>query len=232
MKDLKGSPLDLRPRPKISFLQSLIMSTETEKAGAPPDDVGLTSIPANESHEFKELTVSKSGVMGNLKICPAGSQTATFFIDVSFYTPSKADITLHSGSDSRGKVVGVVDLKKFAGHYEVAIGDLSGKEELVWEPLEVVQYWASRHGFEAEFGDQGVKEFIWRHPGERLSDHPGDMELVKEENPDYVLAQYVKAGTHSWKSRGNLLIREGYGEEWELMVILTALALVVVKSRR
>lgn len=179
----------------------------------------------------KELVVYKTG-FSNLKLCPAGSETAAFFIDTALNTPGKTDITLYSGGDSHGKVLGVVDLKRFAGHYEVAVGDPSIDRDLVWEPLEVVKYWASRHGFESEFGDEGVRSFLWRHPGEKLADHPGDMELVEEEKPDYVLAQYVKAGTHSWKSRGNLLVREGYGEAWELMVTLTAMALVVVKSRR
>jgi hypothetical protein len=207
------------------------MSIDTEKAGAPPDDVGLTSIPAAESHKFKEFVVYKTG-LSNLKLCTAGSETSAFLVNTALYSPGKADITLHAGGDSHGKVLGAVDLKKFAGHYEVAIGDPSTDKEVIWEPLEVVQYWASRHGFESEFGNDGVKYFLWRHPGERLSDHPGDMELVEEDNPDYILAQYVKAGTHSWKSRGNLLIREEYGETWELMVTLTAMALVVVKSRR
>jgi hypothetical protein len=207
------------------------MSSKTEKAGAPPDDVKLTSIPATDSHKFKEFVVYKTG-LSNLKLCPAGSETPSYLVDTALYTPSKADITLYAGGDSRGKVHGAVDLKKFAGHYEIALGDPSKNKDIAWEPLEVVQYWASRHGFDSEFGEEGVKGFLWRHPGERLSDHPGDMELVEEESPDHVLAQYVKTGTHSWKSRGNLLVREGYGETWELMVILTAMALVVVKSRR
>jgi hypothetical protein len=207
------------------------MSTDTERAGAPPDDVGLTSIPAHESHKFKELVITKTG-FSNLKLSSAGSENAKFFIDTALNTPGKADITLHTGGDSQGKVLGVVDLKRFAGHYDVAIGDPSVDKDLVWEPLEVVKYWASRHGFESEFGDKGVSSFLWRHPGEKLADHPGDMELVEEDKPDYALAQYVRAGTHSWKTRGNLLIREGYGEAWELMVTLTAIALVVVKSRQ
>jgi hypothetical protein len=207
------------------------MSNDTEKAGNPPDDVGLTSIPATDSHKFKEFTVYKTG-FSNLKLCPAGSETATHFADTALNTPGKPDITLYSGDSAHGKTLGVVALKRFAGKYEVALGDPHVDKELVWEPLEVVEYWASRHRWEFEFGEGEVTSFLWRHPGERLADHPGDMELVEEEKPDHVLAQYVKAGTHSWKTRGNLLIRDGYGEAWELMVTLTALALVVVKSRR
>lgn len=207
------------------------MLNDIERAGAPPDDVALTSIPAADAHKFKEYVVYNTG-FSNLKLCSAGSEEAKVFVNTALNTPGKADITLHAGGDSHGKVLGVVDLKRFGGHYEVAIGDPKVEDELVWEPLEVVQYWASRHGFESEFGDEGVTAFLWRHPGEKLADHPGDMELVEEEKPEYVLAQYVKAGTHSWKTRGNLLIRDGYGEAWELMATLTAMALVVVKSRR
>lgn len=207
------------------------MPTNTETAGAPPHDVSLTSISAAESHKFNELIVYKTGI-SNLKLSRAGSETSVFFVGTALFSPNKVDITIHDGGDSHGKVLGVVDLKKFAGHYEVALGDPSTDKEVTWEPLEAVQHWTSRHGFESDFGKEGVKSFLWRHPGERLADHPEDMELVGEDNPEYVLAQYVKAGTHSWKTRGNLLIREGYGETWELMVTLTAMALVIVKSRR
>ena len=52
------------------------------------------------------------------------------------------------------------------------------------------------------------------------------------EEEDEVLAVYeAKGGEHGWKSKGRLLIKEGGGEQWELMVILTAMALIVSKRR-
>jgi hypothetical protein len=96
-------------------------------------------------------------------------------------------------------MLGFVDLKKFAGHHEVGLGD--PKLELgsvVMESLDVVPHFASRHRFEHELRKDGRKAFMWKHPGERLSEHPGEMELAQEDDEDLVLAQYVQAETHSW----------------------------------
>jgi hypothetical protein len=69
-----------------------------------------------------------------------------------------------------------------------------------------------------------------------LAENRDDLELLVEdeerEDEDEVLAVYeAKGGEHGWKSKGRLLIKEGGGEQWELMVILTAMALIVSKRR-
>jgi len=205
-------------------------SAEESKA---PDSL-LTPIHPEDTKNFKELQLSKSG-LSSLQIDGKDSGHGQYFIDTSLYTPSKKDITLHVGHDSRGKVLGDVDLKNFGGHYTIELGD-PNVDAVVLEELDRVKGWSSRHQFHFNRGGKGRENFVWRHRGENLAENRDDLELVFEdeegEEEDEVLAQYERnGGAHGWKSKGRLLIREGGGEQWELMVILTLAALIVSKRR-
>ncbi|KAE9380817.1 hypothetical protein N431DRAFT_433056 [Stipitochalara longipes BDJ] len=186
-----------------------------------------------DATQFKELQIAKSGLSGLHIASKDGRQQ--FYIDTSLYSPSKKDITIHAGKDSKGKVLGDVDLKNFSGHYTVELGD-PHVEPVRLEELDRVKGWSSRHQFEFEFAGRERDVFMWRHRGRDLSENRDDLELVLEdeerEEEDEVLAVYeAKGGEHGWKSKGRLLVKEGGGEKWELMVILTVLALIVSKRR-
>jgi len=73
---------------------------------------------------------------------------------------------------------------------------------------------------------------VWRHPGQSLAENRDDLELVLDPGDDeeeVLLAQYLKG--HGWKGKTILRVREGGGEKWEIMVVLTLLALLVTKNR-
>ena len=205
-------------------------STEEDNA---PESL-LTPIHPEDTKNFKELQISKSG-LSSLQINGKDSVHEQFFIETSLYSPSKKDITLHAGHDSRGKVLGDVDLKNFGGHYTIEVGD-PNVDAVVLEELDRVKGWSSRHQFHFNRGSKGRQNFIWRHRGENLAENRDDLELAFEdgerEEEDEILAQYEKnGGAHGWKSKGRLLIREGGGEQWELMVVLTLAALLISKRR-
>ena len=219
-----------------------------------PPQAELTPIHPSDHKNFTEYHVSKAGI-SNLKITPDNPEKGGgFFIETATYTPSKADITLYAGEHAKGTVLGVVDLKTFSGHYTVTVGDPGAKEaagskapgQVHVEKLDRVKGWASRHQFDFDRGglggDEGRSRFVWRHPGDSLAINPGDLELVEEEELDededeqegggeLVLAQYLLGGVKGRKEKGRLLVREGYGSEWELMVLLTGMALAVLKGR-
>jgi len=206
--------------------------SSSEEAKAP--ESLLTPLQPEDAKNFKELQISKAG-LSSLQIDAKDSNHAQYFIETSLYTPSKADITLHAGHDSRGKVLGDVDLKNFSGHYTIELGDPSA-DAVVMEELDRVKGWSSRHQFHFTFGKRKRQTFVWRHKGERLNENRDDLELALEdedgEEEDEILAQYEKnGGAHTWKSKGRLILREGGGEQWELMVILTVMALIVSKRR-
>lgn len=185
---------------------------------------------------FKEFQIAKSGLSGSsLLLASKGASPTGYYVDTSLYLPSKKDITLHAGSSASGKPLGDVDLKNFSGHYTIELGDPS-VEPVILEELDRVKGWSSRHQFEFEFGGRERDVFLWRHRGKDLSENRDDLELILEdeerEEEDEVLAVYeAKGGEHGWKSKGRLLVKEGGGEKWELMVVLTVMALIVSKRR-
>jgi hypothetical protein len=189
-----------------------------------------------DSTRFKEFQISKAGLSGlQISSKDPASPHSQFYIDTSLFLPSKKDITIHAGASAKGKTLGDVDLKNFSGHYTIELGD-PNVEPVVLEELDRVKGWSSRHQFEFAFGGRERDVFLWRHRGRDLAENRDDLELLVEdeerEEEDEVLAVYeAKGGEHGWKSKGRLLIKEGGGEQWELMVILTAMALIVSKRR-
>lgn len=78
--------------------------------------------------------------------------------------------------------------------------------------------------------------FVWRHKGEKFVGNWDDLELVTDRDDDeeeVLVAQYLKKDSEyrGWKSRGKLQVREEGGEEWERMVVLSLMALLVTKRR-
>jgi hypothetical protein len=209
------------------------LTAEDERAtDSRPSSLDITS--------RKEFQFSKSGLSG-IQISSKAygkDQPSHFYIETSVYLPSsKKDIIIHAGKDAKGKVLGDVDLKNFSGHYTIELGDpKSDRDEVILEELDRVKGWSSKHEFSFTFGQRERQTFVWRHRGQVLSENREDLELVIEdperEEDDEVFAQYERnGGEHGWKSKGHLLLKQGGGEQWELMVILTVMALIVSKNR-
>jgi hypothetical protein len=204
------------------------MSTGTSTPEVPAT---LTTIHPSESQSFQELHISKSPLSGYT--IENSTTTTQFKAETALYSKGKADITLHAGRDSKGKVVGDVDLRNFGGHYSIQLKDPNnGNGAVALEELDRVKGYASRHAFHFSFGGKERQEFVWRHPGQSLADNRDDLELVLDpgfDEEEVLMAQYLKG--HGWKGKTILRVREGGGEKWELMVVLTLLALLVSKNR-
>lgn len=207
---------------------------QLEDSTTTPSEGGPRTI--YESHTtFKEFHISKSGLSNLELVCQTSSpEVQAYHVETSLYNPAKPDITIHAGTDAKGRVLGDVDLKNFSGHYTVELGDVE-HEPVTLSELDRVKGWNSRHQFQFMFAGGKRETFVWRHPGEKLLSNRDDLELVtcgeEDDEEEVVLAQYLKSGGGGWKSRGRLMVREGGGRDWELMVVLTVVALVVSRRR-
>jgi hypothetical protein len=204
------------------------MSTGTSTPEVP---AALTTIHPSESQSFQQFFISKGTLSGYTIENP--TSTTQFKAETSLYSKGKADITLHAGRDSKGKIIGDVDLRNFGGHYSIQLKDTeNGNGAVALEELDRVKGYASRHAFHFSFAGKERQEFVWRHPGQSLNENRDDLELVLDPGDDeeeVLMAQYLKG--HGWKGKTVLRVREGGGEKWELMVVLTLLALLVTKNR-
>lgn len=187
------------------------------------------------SNRFKDYTIRKSGLSDFLFSSP--SDEHEYHFEISLYNPKKRDVILHLGPTTKDPIIGDADLKTFSGHYTLELGDYE-HGPVILEQLDRVKGWSSRHQFEFSFGRAEREYFVWRHKGDKFHDAGNwdDMELVTDRDDDeeeLLVAQFLKKDPEyrGWKSRSKLQIREGGGDEWERMVMLSLMALLVTKRR-
>jgi hypothetical protein len=171
----------------------------------------------------------------DLRICALDSNVAIYFVEHSSWASNKPDLILHAGADQQGPVLGVGHFPCF-GAKTIGLGDpRRDVNAMIWEKLSCTTKWThAEYEFEFPFGDEHRRtKFRWRRTKTRVFSDQGDMELVKVGREDDILASYVGFGLlDSLKKRAVVTIREGFGEQWELMVWLTGLSLVELSRRR
>jgi hypothetical protein len=197
-----------------------------------PENIRLGLTGSGEPAQFKELIVNNASPQ-NIRILAPESEKGLFFVTNSTFTRNKPDVTLHAGPDKLGPVLGVVYLAN-AGPNTVGLGDPNSNiNSVIWERLSRTSTWThATYQFECIFGEEGRKSFIWQRVRSNPFDDQGDLELFEDGNPDVILARYESVGVFRWKKRGRMLILDGYGNAWELMVLLTGMALVELSRRR
>lgn len=208
-------------------------SNEAEKQHAEQlAAIRLRPMSTSEPVTFKEFDINNAPGR-NLCIC-SPSEVALFSVINSSYTRGVPDVTIHAGADKSGPTLGVAHLG-VSGKHTVGLGDPNGNiSSVVWEGLSrTSRKWSHRtYQFESLFGDKGRKVFVWKQAVPKPFDDQGNMELFEDGKEDIVLAKYIGVGLFKRKKRGQMLIIDGYGETWELIVLLTGLSLVELARRR
>jgi hypothetical protein len=215
-------------------------NTFTSFSSNPSLTLQKTITRPEDSTYFKTFHITKAS-LGDFHFSST-FDTQEYRGEVSLYNPKKRDVILHLGPDTKGPIVGDADLKTFSGHYTIELGDyIHGP--VILECLDRVKGWSSRHAFSFSFGGGERERFVWRHKGEKFVDNGkslnvdwDDMELVTDRNDDeeeLLVAQYLKRDPEyrGWKGRGCLQLRSEGGVEWERMVILSLMALLVTRRR-
>jgi hypothetical protein len=194
----------------------------------------------NASAELKTYGVYSTKWHFNLRIHDQHN-VPLYFIENSSWTPHKPDVSLHAGSEKTDPVLGVARFEA-SGDMKVGIGDINANDGLamIWE--DVTKKSRIKHSqYEWSMNLPGRHErrtFVWKrthHFG--LEDEPNSAKSawtnlkLFDAQTGKVVANFARNGT-SWGGKvGKFVIRADYGEEWELMMLLTALA-IVEKVRR
>lgn len=208
------------------------MASQSSDKDGQPEAIQLGPVGSSETSKFKQLVVDNASIT-NLRLYAPGSDQGLFYVDNAAFNPKKYSVTLHTGPDKLGPVLGVAHLA-IIGPNTIGLGDPnSNASSMVWEQLSCVSKWThATYQFEFIFGEEGRKSFIWNRLRQNPFDDQGDYELYEEGKPDIILAKYVSVGVFKWKRRGKLYILDGCGYAWELMVILTGLSLLELSRRR
>lgn len=146
-------------------------------------------------------------------------------------------MTLHAGGEKAGPVVGVARFTSILSQVvRFGLGDPDGVDgcSIAWEEMRRRKdptQWRRQWVFGITLQNHR-REFRWRHTRdvgpEALKSSAQNFELVDEE--DTVLAVFGNNGIKSWHKKGKLMLicsKDGLsGEQWEQLVLLTALTLV------
>ncbi|KAI9790595.1 MAG: hypothetical protein M1835_000885 [Candelina submexicana] len=149
---------------------------------------------------------------------------------VTFQTPQpvKPCVALHVGTAS-GPVLGISKHHHVTGtSSSIALGDPSTTEnpnDFTWEMLERTDKSRSSYRFEMEVGNGERRAFLWKRT-HTFNSSMRTRKLVDEQTGE-VVAVYIDYFLKSLKKKkGKIVVWKSWGEEWEVMLLLTICSLL------
>ena len=174
------------------------------------------------------------------------SGNCIYYVDNSAFTPGKPDVTLSMGSEKGGQVLGVCRWSNmYSKHLMVGIGD-PASNNTTWEEMKAETTIHPEFKWSVTLPSGGRHTFAWqRIHGDDVKAESSDANSASNKNyklfdcsdpQKAAIAVFASNRYKSWKKLGKFIIKvdgheRGWGENWELMVLLSALGLVE-KSRR
>jgi hypothetical protein len=206
-------------------------------------DTSIPSLDAPSKSAVRTFDVYNSRSHINLRIFDPTSNTCIYYVDHSAFTPKKPDMILFQGSDKQGcPIAGVARWKSMWGKtVDIGIGNpglkLENAASIPWETMTAEKsVKINDHRFRVPNDPMG-KTYMWRrthHVGiekENNSWSNSNYKLLDGETNE-VLATFGCNTFKSWKKFGKFTFRQDLGEEWQLMALLTCLALIEKGRRR
>lgn len=175
-----------------------------------------------------QYQITRSFWGGRYSIAQGG--THLYHVDNSHLTPGKPDLTFHAGADTSSPVVGVCKYGHFSSNTEIGLGDPAHPHSMKWERMSRQGTLNIRYSFRMAFGDRSPETFIWKNTRSHGSGITGNLKLVRETSQD-VIAIFSASNGFTRKA-GTLEIAAAYGNEFQFMVLITAIALCESRQRR
>ncbi|GKZ23745.1 hypothetical protein AbraIFM66951_009777 [Aspergillus brasiliensis] len=159
----------------------------------------------------------------------------------SSLTPKKPDLTFHVGSDETGPIVAVCKFLHFSRHLKVGLGDPSDVNGITYEDLLAQDHRHAKYRWQMTMQTARGPErpsFLWtrthsvgvKEDRKTSSWSSRNFKLVDEQT-----GKIVGVFTNAvWKCKetGRLLMFVDYGQEFDLMALITVLGLYEKASRR
>jgi hypothetical protein len=181
---------------------------------------------SSESQPITHYTITRGVLRSSYDITTNGQPI--YHVDNSHWTPGKPDLTFHTGPNTNGPIAGVSKYRHFSSDTEIGLGDPSQPNAIEWFCLNRDNWMSVRYSIRITVGT-GIgsdhqpqpRTFIWKKT-RSLSNHSGGLKLVDES--ERVVAVFASGGSFSSTS-GTLDIYVQYGERFQLMVLVSGLAL-------
>ena len=173
----------------------------------------------------------------------AAGTSRPFYVEMSSFTPNKPDLILREGTSDKGAIVAVCHIPALSKSTKIGLGNPDAKPDAVrWEEMNRESLAESAFRWETSFaggGRSGRRTLVWKrtHSVGVTGQSPSkftmrNWKLVAAEGggEDDVLAVFTSDRTLS--NCGTLEIRAAFGEEFDMMVLITCLALYESARRR
>lgn len=146
----------------------------------------------------------------------------------------KPALKLYAGSDDNGLVVGAVTNLQFSSKCEVCLGDPS-QEDIAWQVMRNTGVTSIQYVSQIDLGDGTVVRFTWKEKQSKgISGivRGETYEMVNNETEE-VLAVFSAGSSFTMKKKtAHFDIYANYGKDFNLMALLTILAVREKQRRR
>lgn len=169
-------------------------------------------------------------------------KTPLYHVENSLIRPKKPDLTVHAGVDASAPIAAVCKFLHFSRHFKVGLGDPQSISDVQWEDLVCLNYQLTKFRWQltqrSPYDEVFKRSFVWKrthHVGvgdtkpSILSSR--NYKLVDEQT-DRIVAVFTSNTLKSFTKCGKLEIHVDHGRDFDLMVILTVLALYEKQRRR
>ncbi|OOQ86079.1 hypothetical protein PEBR_24264 [Penicillium brasilianum] len=164
----------------------------------------------------------------------SSSDEPLYYVNISSFTHNKPELTLHVGTNKTGPIIAASKFLKLSADCKLALGDPEDLKTTQWEDMVRESPIHSRYRFEmtipsAEGNRHGERRvFLWKRTHsvkvEDTRPFPWSMRSFKmvDEKTGQVLAVFSRE--RSVSKCGQLQIRVEYGEDFDLMVLISGLS--------
>ncbi|KAF7714730.1 Uncharacterized protein PECH_007733 [Penicillium ucsense] len=154
-------------------------------------------------------------------ICNSTGQ-AEYHVDVSHWTPGKADMTFHKGADSSHPIIGIAKFQHLSKDAELGLVDPSRPEGMERIPLPCDAFMTVQYAFQVIFpGEHHRRTYTWK----RTRSHGfGSQALKLVDETGRVIAVYSAGGGLTSRT-GQMDLYVNYGEKFQLIALMSGLAL-------
>lgn len=199
------------------------------------------SAPPTDSISARVFQITKRLMARHYDI-NAPDDRPLFYGDISLFTPSKPDLTLHVGGSNKGPVVAVSNFLKLSGNYKLGVGNPDDMSSVQWEDMTKELLHKPKYRLETTIprgSDQSHVErrtLLWKRTrsvgveGETPSRLTARNYKLVDERNGQVLA--VFSGGKRPGRGGKLEIRVEYGQDFDHMVLISCLSLYEKARRR
>ncbi|CEL06778.1 hypothetical protein ASPCAL09950 [Aspergillus calidoustus] len=214
-------------------------------------DVGLQTPSSRESDSADDQSLSlESSRLYHIYHTPIrydyrvsnADKKPLYFVYNSHLTPDKADITVHTGDDKNAPIAGVCKFIHLSRHCKVGLGDPQRAGSMVWEDLQCQNFRMTKYRFEMSIpsahGGYERRSFLWKRTQSVGADGDSpsffslrNFKLVDELNGQNV-AVFTSNSFKSPRKNGKLQVAADYGPDFDMMALITLLAMYERIRRR